>query len=235
MTQGSAGSDPNAAESRSSAAQAGAASPPSIVAPGGRDRATLRSGKAWLVLVVAMLIGLGADLWTKYWAFRTVAGFPVHVDRDQAARTARPSLLIPYHEPVEVIPHVLDFTLVLNPGAVFGMGAGKRWFFVTLTGVALLMGIWLFAVWTRPRQWWAHVAIGLVLAGGLGNLYDRVVYACVRDFIHPLPGVNYPFGWSSPWSGREVWPWVSNVADKLLIIGIAILIWHILIGWKKRA
>lgn len=205
----------------------------SPIAPG--HGTTLRSGRAWLVIVIAMVVGLGADLWTKSWAFQTVAGAPVVIDRDLAARTTHPSLLIPRHDPVVVIPGVLDFSLVLNPGAVFGMGAGKRWFFVTLTAVALGMGLWLFSAWTRPRQWWAHAAIGLILAGGMGNLYDRVVYACVRDFIHPLPEVVYPFGWSAPWSGREIWPWVSNVADKLLIIGIAVLIWHILIGWKKRA
>lgn len=234
MSQAGAGRDPNEAKTPSPGPPA-TSSAPSIIAPGGHNGATLRSRKAWLVLIVAALVGLGADLWTKSWAFRTVAGAPVVIDREQAAGTPRPSLLIPYHDPIVVVPNLLDFTLVLNPGAVFGMGAGQRWFFVTLTGIALLMGIWLFAVWTRPRQWWAHIAIGLVLAGGLGNLYDRVVYACVRDFIHPLPGVKYPFGWDSPWSGREIWPWVSNVADKLLIVGIAILIWHILIGWKKRA
>jgi signal peptidase II len=196
---------------------------------------TLRSARAWGVMLTTIVVGLVVDIATKYWAFRTIAGAPVRVDREAVAATLTPNELIPPHQPISVVPHVLELTLVLNPGAVFGIGAGKRWFFVVLTLVAVGMGMWLFTAWTRPRQWWGHLAVGLVLAGGLGNLYDRLTYACVRDFLHPLPGVLYPMGWSSPWSGREVWPWVSNVADKLLLIGIGVLVWHILIGWKRRA
>jgi len=197
-------------------------------------RSTLRSSRAWITLLVTLIIGLSIDVGTKYWAFNTIAGAPVVLNRVEIAATRQPSLLIPRHQPIVVIAHVLDLTLVLNPGAVFGLGAGKRWLFIVLTFGAMGMGLWLFATWTRPRQWWGHVAIGLIMAGGVGNLYDRTVYACVRDFLHPLPGVIYPFGWSTPWSGREIWPWVSNVADKLLLVGIGVLIWHILIGWKKR-
>lgn len=128
------------------------------------------------------------------------------------------------HSPVVVIPDLLNFTLVLNPGAVFGMGAGKRWFFIAFTFVAVTAAIWVFATWTSARSRLAHVAVGLLLSGGLGNLYDRIRYGCVRDFIHPLPGVPLPFGWEWPWGGREVWPYVSNVADLWLILGMLILI-----------
>jgi lipoprotein signal peptidase len=59
-------------------------------------------------------------------------------------------------------------------------------------------------------------------------LYDRLVYACVRDFIHPLPGVMYPFAWPASFAGKEVWPYVSNVADALLIVGVVMLAWRAL-------
>jgi hypothetical protein len=42
--------------------------------------------------------------------------------------------------------------------------------------------------------------------------------------LFPLPGVVLPFGWFWPWGGREVWPYVSNIADLWLIIGMMILI-----------
>ena len=109
-------------------------------------------------------------------------------------------------------------------GAVFGLGAGQRGFFIVFTMFALILGTALFCFWTRPREHTAHVAIALLLAGGIGNLYDRVMFACVRDFIHPLPRVKLPFNWSWPWGGRDIWPYVSNVADLFLIIGIAILV-----------
>jgi signal peptidase II len=196
------------------------------VAP--NDMATWRSPRAWAALLIVTVLGLVIDLGSKNLAFRHVAGGPVIINREEVLRTGQPSDQIPLHDPVVMVPKVLEFTLVANRGAVFGMGAGKRTFFIVFTMLALVLGIALFCAWTRPKEHSAHIAIGLLLSGGLGNLYDRVMYACVRDFIHPLPRVKLPFGWSWPWGGREVWPYVSNVADLFLIIGIGILVFRAL-------
>lgn len=182
------------------------------------------SGRAWAVLITVTVLGLWSDLWTKSWAFRTIASEPVMVERSEVLATKHLGALIPAHPPVVVSPSLLEFTLVLNPGAVFGMGAGQRWFFVIFTGCALMFGLWLFGKMTHAREYIAHTAVGLLLSGGLGNLYDRLVFGCVRDFIHPLPGVTLPFGLSLPWGTNEIWPWVSNVADLWLIFAIAILL-----------
>lgn len=179
-------------------------------------------------LVLSALFGLVADLVTKWWAFRAVAGDSVVVMRDDVIRVGPDQLhtLIPAHPPVAAWQGFLDFTLVLNPGAVFGLGAGKRWVFVVFTFAAIAFCLYLFNKWTTTRMKFAPFAIGLVLAGGLGNLYDRLLYACVRDFIHPLPGRKLPWGITWPSGSEEVWPYVSNVADLLLIIGIVILGWY---------
>lgn len=178
-----------------------------------------RSTRAWCVLLGVLIAGLAFDLWSKSYAFEHVGDAPVVVTREAVLSVDDPRVLIPHSDPVVVIPKVLNFTLVLNQGAVFGMGAGKRWLFVTFTVGAIALGLWMFGAWTDRRDIVAHVSLGLLLAGGLGNLYDRLVYACVRDFIHPLPDV-----WIGGW---EVWPYVSNVADALLIIGIIGLMWHL--------
>lgn len=187
---------------------------------------TWKSRRAWVVLLVALLGSLAADLGSKALAFRYVAGRPVHVSRSDVLSVGDPRLtnaLIPAHPPVVVVPNVLDFTLVLNPGAVFGTGPGWRWFFVGFTVVAIGFAGLMFARWSGPRDHWVHAGIGMLVGGGLGNLYDRLVYACVRDFLHPLPGVKWPFGLRL--LGRdEIWPYVSNVADALLLVGIGILL-----------
>lgn len=181
-----------------------------------------RSTSAWALLLIVLVLGLVADLASKHLAFRHIAEQPVVITRQDVLAAHDPNReLIPRHRPVTVVPRVLDLTLVLNQGAVFGMGAGKRWLFIAFTGGAIALGLWMFGAWTKPRDRLAHVSLGLLLSGGLGNLYDRLVYACVRDFIHPLPGVTI-----GSW---EVWPYVSNIADALLIIGIAGLMWHL---WK---
>ena len=193
-----------------------------------------RSPAAWALLIAVTVLGLASDLVSKDLAFRHIADRPVHIDRLEVIATLnnqQTSLgrLLPAHDPITVIPSVLDFTLVLNPGAVFGVGAGKRWLFVLFTVAAVGFSLWLFHAWTTRRDRTAHIGLGLLLAGGLGNLYDRLVFACVRDFIHPLPGVRLPFGLSWPNGSRDVWPYVSNIADLWLIIGIVILL---IFSWR---
>ena len=196
------------------------------------DRAG-KNPRAWMVLLAVIAFGLVTDLGSKWWAFAKIAGVPAVVDRESVLRISSEmgpkqiGRLLPAHEPVTVIPHVLELTLVLNPGAVFGIGPGKRWFFIAFTVAAMVAGVALFARGTRANQRAAHVAIGLLISGGLGNLYDRLSYGCVRDFLHPLPRLKWPFGIKVPWdpSGDQyVWPYVSNIADLWLIVGIAMLV-----------
>ncbi len=195
---------------------------------------TFRNGGAWRTLLVVTVIGLVIDLGSKVAAFAKIADAPVVVSREKvlAAGTDLESV-VPLHDAYVVMSGLLELKLLLNPGAVFGMGAGKRWVFVIFTAFAIAFALWMFAKWTRPQDKAAHFAIGLVLAGGLGNLYDRVMFACVRDFLHPLPGVQLPFGWRWPWGGSEVWPYVSNLADLWLIVGIGILVIHTLRAGKQ--
>jgi signal peptidase II len=187
--------------------------------------------RAWCVLIVTALLGLTTDLLSKWASFRWLGDTPVEVTReavlDAIAHGRMPGDTLPRPVPVRtVIPHVLDLTLVLNPGAVFGLGAGRRLFFVVFTMIALAFALAIFRRWTTPHDTMSHAGLGLIIAGGLGNLYDRLIYGCVRDFLHPLPNVYLPLGWEWPWGGREVWPYVSNLADLWLILGIASLIWR---------
>lgn len=197
------------------------------VEPAPRRPGAWRSRAAWATLLIATVLGLAIDLVSKHVAFERVAGAPVQVRRAEvlALPPSQINSLIPDHPPVVVIPGVLNFRLVLNPGAVFGIGAGQRGLFIAFTGAALAFGLWMFARWTGPRDFVAHASIGLVLAGGLGNLYDRLQYGCVRDFLHPLPDLYWP-------GGRPVWPYVSNVADAFLLVGIGIVMIHL---WRMDA
>lgn len=197
-----------------------------------------RSNAAWAVMLVTVLISIVIDLGSKEWAFASVADQPVVVKREDVLRVkqehdprAITPMLIPQHTPMTVVPRVLDFQLVLNPGAVFGVGPGKRLFFIGFTALALAFSLMMFARWTTPADRAAHAGIGLVIGGGIGNLYDRLVFACVRDFIHPLPGLMWP-GNMTVMGNREVWPYVSNLADLFLLIGIGILLVHL---WRRDA
>jgi signal peptidase II len=198
--------------------------PPTAAAP------AWRSVSAWVTLLVVVGIALALDLGTKAWTFATVAPTPVVLDRERL-------LSNPMYNPIDdhigiaLLPaQLLDLHLVINRGAVFGIGPDRRGFLVTFTIVALAAAIYLFAFRTARNQRLAHVAIGLIIAGGFGNLYDRIRFGVVRDFLHMVPGWRLPFGWHYPrflGGGNELFPWVFNLADVMLLTGMGLLLLHL--------
>jgi signal peptidase II len=199
------------------------------ISPNSEGLPTLRaqsSPGAWLCLLVVFALALALDLGAKAYAFRHVADQPVVLNREQII--GNPRYEVPWHNSVEVIPwRILDFNLVINRGAVFGLGENRRGAFIAFTVFAAAAGLFVFARWTSPKDRVAHVALGLILAGGIGNLYDRIAYGVVRDFLHLFPGRHLPFGWSWPRGGSELFPWVFNVADMMLLAGMGLLMIHL--------
>ena len=186
---------------------------------------------AWVVLLITSVTGVTADLGLKEWAFRNVAPEPVVLDRDVIQQ---PSWHIPPHDAVPVIPRVLNLHLVKNEGAVFGIGANQRVFFIFFTIAALAAAAVVFGRWTSADALAAHIAIGLIIAGGVGNLYDRLWFGFVRDFLHLLPGWRLPFGWSWPGGNSEIFPWVFNLADVMLLLGMGTMMWYMNSLEKRR-
>jgi signal peptidase II len=201
-----------------------------LISPYSESRTTRpRAGsslRAWLLLLGVLCVGLGVDLWSKQWAFDTLGPQPVVLERERIIEGDDYRL---YHiPPRDVLPwKLLDFRLVINHGAVFGIAAHRRGFFVGFTVIAITIGLFVFAWMTRRGDRLAHFALGCVLAGGLGNLYDRLRFGVVRDFIHMLPDRKLPNDWTWPGGNPEIFPWVFNVADMLLLCGMVLLMLHI--------
>jgi signal peptidase II len=90
-------------------------------------------------------------------------------------------------DPLALWPGFLRLTYAENPGAFLSIGSGlppelRVWLFVGLAGLALVA---LLTVSLRQRalRWPQVVALGLLVAGGCGNLVDRVSLGVVRDFL----------------------------------------------------
>ena len=122
-----------------------------------RPRRAWRSPMAWAVLIAVFAIGATVDLWLKHWTFENVASQPVDLSPEVILDEGT---FIPYHDPVVVIPRLLNLHLVKNEGAVFGIGANQRVFFIVFTMAALTAAVAVFARWTTEGSWSAHVAIG---------------------------------------------------------------------------
>jgi signal peptidase II len=97
----------------------------------------------------------------------------------------------------------------VNPGALWGLGAGMNTFFAAISlGAAVAIVLWS----CRPRaarEGFLCVSLGLILAGTLGNFYDRMLFSGVRDFLH----WNYWFDFP-----------VFNFADCCLVCGAGLLL-----------
>lgn len=141
----------------------------------------------------------------------------VLVVADRITKAVAEQLLWPRGVPNPVFGDWFRWTLVYNPGAAFGLHLGpySRWIFLVLT-IGALGILWHLYRHTEAGNRWRTLAIGLVTAGALGNLIDRIVSPNgVVDFIDI--GV-----------GDKRWP-TFNVADMAVSTGailLALVLWR---------
>ncbi len=121
------------------------------------------------------------------------------------------------NEPVDFIKGIVRFNYSENTGMAFSMFSGARWFFVAVTAVVCIGILWyLFS--NRCRHLWLYWSLGVVCAGGLGNLIDRAVYGYVVDFIEPV-FINFA---------------IFNIADCAVTLGAASLIIYFIFDLFKK-
>jgi signal peptidase II len=166
-----------------------------------------RSPAALACFFLTAAIGLGLDLWTKKVAFDHLL---------ISITTTADGIVIPRSHTHEFIPGWLHFHVTANQGAVFGKAQGFRWLFIVASIAAIGFLAYLFASSGRLR--WYQLILGMLLAGVLGNLYDRIVFGYVRDMIYILPNRTWPG------TERELFPWIFNIADSYLCVGVFLMI-----------
>ncbi|MDE6092021.1 MAG: signal peptidase II [Ruminococcus sp.] len=77
---------------------------------------------------------------------------------------------------------IIDLTYLENDGAIFGSMSGQRWFLVGFTSLVIIAGIIaMFLLIKRSKL--LDVAMGLFVAGGIGNLIDRIRFGYVVDMF----------------------------------------------------
>ena len=86
---------------------------------------------------------------------------------------------------VTVIPGLLELTYVENTGAAFGLFKQVMWLVVAVTVVATVAIIVLLFRYKR-HSFFSYTTAALLMAGGIGNLIDRIAHGFVVDYIHVL-------------------------------------------------
>ncbi|MDL2325236.1 signal peptidase II [Ruminococcaceae bacterium OttesenSCG-928-A16] len=105
------------------------------------------------------------------------------------------------------IPGILGLRYVENDGAAFSILAGQQTFLIIVTSIALLVWAY-FLFFKRPQSKMEVAGMVMVLAGGVGNLIDRVANGFVVDYLDVL---FMQFA-------------VFNLADTFVCVGFAVLI-----------
>jgi signal peptidase II len=157
------------------------------------------------------ILGCSVDLATKAWFFSSPELYG-----------GRVAWLWPGHVGIQ---------LSWNRGALFGFGQGNSWLFAVLSVLAACaILVWLFR-FGAARDRWITVSLGCVMAGILGNLYDRLG---LPDTL--WPGRTVDVGQPAhavrdwilvEWNDRWTWP-NFNIADSLLVLGAAALVYDAL-------
>lgn len=218
-----------------------------------RPDSAFRSPAAQLMLWATTGLCLWMDLASKAWAFANLGADEAKV----------------------LVPGLITAHRSLNSGALFGSFSGWVPAFIVASVLALAFVVYVFACSGR-RQRFLHLGLAFILAGALGNLYDRtfvqadvltlkptadrsggqliglivsesganpVIVASYpdkqnrrsipRDRIQEMnrQGVVRDFIKFAPIGGFDYWPWVFNIADALLVVGVGILL---ICFWRER-
>jgi signal peptidase II len=123
---------------------------------------------------------------------------------------------IPLGGHVSFLPHVLELTYVQNTGAAFSILDEHTWLLtlVSLLVVAVMVAILLKRVLTHPM---GVVPAVMIVAGGAGNLIDRIVLGYVTDMFNTL---FMTFA-------------VFNVADICITVGGVLLVIYVVFFYEK--
>jgi signal peptidase II len=161
-------------------------------------------------LAVVSIVSLASDIVTKLWAEKKLEGYPGYVN---------------------VFDNHLMFVLAKNKGGAWGLLQGqsenvRRPFFLLVSVAAIAFIVTLYRR-LQPNQHALKWGLPLVLGGALGNVFDRIRYGFVIDFI------DYRADWIKKLNEliqkkypahivTDHWP-TFNVADVAICVGVALM------------
>jgi signal peptidase II len=150
----------------------------------------------FLLFWAIALAGAGFDLSTKAYVFNWIG--PPH-----------------QRAPFTIVKNVLELQTSYNTGALWGFMRGVPNSSLIFAGLSIVAAIgicyWLFALGAASDRR-LTIALALIMAGALGNCYDRLVLGHVRDFVHlQIEAINFDCA-------------IFNFADNMLVVGAVALV-----------
>lgn len=192
------------------------------------------------VFLAIAILGLVADLWSKQAVFDSLLSGQDVIQRVEYVQRALPADT----PPDEVLRYVraqrrlmpgVKLTLSTNPGVVFGIkpheSAPARKLIVTLATALCMILVLVFFGHSQRNAWLSHVGLAMILAGALGNLYDRTIAKVYLPGMpdRPITGQVRDFVDAS----ELYYKYIFNIADVWLVVGVALLMLHWFLNRKE--
>ena len=149
-----------------------------------------------IVLVVLSVAILALDLITKY----VICG------------------MFAENEGITAIPYLFNIIVVHNEGAAWGILSGNQIGLIILSILLFAFLVWYF-VKEKKKSWLLVISMAFIYGGCIGNLFDRIVFGYVRDFI------QFAFWQSFP---------IFNFADVFLTVGVILFAIYLIIFLVKK-
>ena len=111
---------------------------------------------------------------------------------------------------VSVIPGLFNLTYSENRGVAFGLFQDGTAFFAVTTGIVIIVAA-IFLVKNYKKSKLFSIALSLIIGGGLGNLFERVYYGYVTDYL-----------------SLSFFPPICNFADYCITAGTVCLVVYLL-------
>lgn len=135
---------------------------------------------------------------------------------DQVTKYFAKSYLYP-DKAKDFIKGFIEFRYAENTGVAFSMLSGGRIFFIILTTVVVIACL-IYMYLKCQKNLWLYWTIGVLSAGAIGNLIDRIYLGYVVDFINPI-FVNFA---------------IFNIADCAITLGAISLIAYLVLDMFKK-
>lgn len=119
-----------------------------------------------------------------------------------------------YHAEISLIKDYLTLTKIENSGAFLSAGHSlpepMKTIILTVSPLLILIGAFIYVIRVNHLSHLAVTGICFIIGGGMGNIYDRIQYGSVTDFLHLNLGV-FQTG-------------IFNMADVSITIGICMIL-----------
>lgn len=128
-----------------------------------------------------------------------------------------------YHETIHFLGNHVTLTKVENTGAFLSLGNALpdflRYTLLMIFPMLSILFAFYFLLAKRSLSMWTAAGISFIIGGGIGNLYDRMWYGSVTDFMH----INFTIFQTG----------IFNMADVSIMTGMFIILMQLFIKPKK--